>query len=139
MDVHKAGGGIHFTVEKTRQASEDELFSSLETRLKTMQKTGTTLVECKSGYGLNVETEIKMLKVIDKAKQTLNIGVSSTFCGAHAVPRYETSLTTVIHFNLSMLNVICLFLWSFTLHSCYITTCLGNLPVLLRTLNHYSS
>ena len=87
MDVHKAGGGIHYTVEKTRQASEDELFTSFENRLRIMQKTGTTLVECKSGYGLDVKTEMKMLKVIERAKQTLNIGISSTFCGAHAVPR----------------------------------------------------
>lgn len=87
MEVHKAGGGIHFTVEYTRRASQVELFSSLKERLKAMQRSGTTLVECKSGYGLDLDTEMKMLKVIETAKQTLNIGISSTYCGAHAVPK----------------------------------------------------
>ena len=87
MDVHKAGGGIHFTVNHTRSATEDELFSSFKDRLHTMQRAGTTLVECKSGYGLDLETEVKMLKVIDRARRTLPIGISATYCGAHAVPK----------------------------------------------------
>lgn len=87
MEVHKAGGGIHFTVDHTRRSTEDELFSSFKDRLLTMQKAGTTLVECKSGYGLDFETEVKMLKVIDKAKRTMPIGISVTYCGAHAVPK----------------------------------------------------
>lgn len=54
-----------------------------------MMKSGTTLVECKSGYGLNSETELKMLRVIERAKldDDVNIDISSTFCGAHAVPK----------------------------------------------------
>ncbi|XP_060082225.1 probable imidazolonepropionase [Ylistrum balloti] len=87
MDVHKAGGGIHFTVEHTRKASEEELYHGLKQRLNSMLKTGTTLVECKSGYGLNKETEVKMLKVIERARREMPIGISSTFCGAHAVPK----------------------------------------------------
>ncbi|OWF34675.1 probable imidazolonepropionase [Mizuhopecten yessoensis] len=87
MEVHKAGGGIHFTVEHTRKASEEELYDGLKQRLNSMMKTGTTLVECKSGYGLNKETEVKMLKVIDRARREIPIGISSTFCGAHAVPK----------------------------------------------------
>ena len=49
---------------------------------------GTTTVECKSGYGLDVQTEIKMLRVLEKAKKSLPIEISSTFCGAHSVPKY---------------------------------------------------
>lgn len=52
---------------------------------------GTTLVECKSGYGLDLDNEIKMLKVIEKARRKKKIDISSTYCGAHAVPKYETS------------------------------------------------
>ncbi|KAJ8301589.1 hypothetical protein KUTeg_020576 [Tegillarca granosa] len=87
MEVHKAGGGIHYTVEHTREASEEELLTSLTERLKNMLICGTTFVECKSGYGLDAENEIKMLKVIHKARHIVQIGISSTYCGAHAVPK----------------------------------------------------
>lgn len=90
MDVHRAGGGIHFTVEHTRAAESSELLKSLSSRLKRMLQAGTTLVECKSGYGLELQTELKMLEVIDKARQTLPINISSTYCGAHAVPKGKT-------------------------------------------------
>ena len=89
MDVHKAGGGIHFTVEHVRRATEEELVSSLLERLKRMVRCGTTLVEAKSGYGLDVESELKMLRALERAKGVLSdIEISSTFCGAHAIPRY---------------------------------------------------
>jgi len=88
MDVHKAGGGIHFTVEHTRNAKLLDLFASLNARLKTMSRAGTTLVECKSGYGLDLETEMKMLEVIELGKKSLPVAISSTYCGAHAVPKY---------------------------------------------------
>ena len=89
MDVHKAGGGIHFTVDHVHKATEEELFSSLLERLKRMLKSGTTLVEAKSGYGLNAESEVKMLKALEKAKECFkDIEISSTYCGAHAIPRY---------------------------------------------------
>ncbi|XP_029018349.1 probable imidazolonepropionase [Betta splendens] len=90
MDVHRAGGGIHFTVEHTRAASSSELLASLRDRLVRMQRAGTTLVECKSGYGLELQTELKMLQVIEEARRTLPINISSTYCGAHAVPRGKT-------------------------------------------------
>ena len=89
MEVHSAGGGIQFTVDHTRRATEDELFNSLETRLLHMIANGTTLVECKSGYGLDVETEVKMLRVIQRARRELPVGISATFCGAHSIPKYE--------------------------------------------------
>ncbi|XP_078531965.1 putative imidazolonepropionase [Lissotriton helveticus] len=91
MDIHQAGGGIHFTVERTQNSSEEELFTSLKRRLLRMLRAGTTLVECKSGYGLNLDTELKMLKVIERARRELDIGISSTYCGAHAVPKGKTT------------------------------------------------
>nr|XP_019964581.1 PREDICTED: probable imidazolonepropionase [Paralichthys olivaceus] len=90
MDVHRAGGGIHFTVEHTRAAAPSDLLASLSSRLVRMQRAGTTLVECKSGYGLELQTELKMLEVIEEARRTLPINISSTYCGAHAVPKGKT-------------------------------------------------
>uniref|UniRef100_A0A4W2HWE4 Probable imidazolonepropionase n=2 Tax=Bos indicus x Bos taurus TaxID=30522 RepID=A0A4W2HWE4_BOBOX len=91
MDIHQAGGGINFTVERTRQASEEELYSSFQQRLGCMMRAGTTLVECKSGYGLSLETELKMLRVIERARRELDIGISATYCGAHSVPKGKTA------------------------------------------------
>lgn len=95
MEVHKAGGGIHYTVAETRAATEEELFSSFKDRLLTMQRAGTTLVECKSGYGLDLDTEVKMLKVIETGKRSMPTGISSTYCGAHAVPKYAKQRTVI--------------------------------------------
>ena len=88
MDVHSTGGGIQYTVAHTQQATETELYNSLKLRLRQMLSNGTTLIECKSGYGLDVDTEIKMLKVIERARRELDIGISATFCGAHSIPKY---------------------------------------------------
>ena len=87
MDIHAKGGGIHFTVDRVRQASFDEIYASLSERLSAMLRCGTTLVEAKSGYGLNFESEYKMLEVIEKAKREHPISLSTTYCGAHAVPK----------------------------------------------------
>lgn len=95
MEVHNAGGGIHFTVEHTRKATEEELLASLKQRLLSMLKSGTTLAECKSGYGLNLDTEAKMLRVIEQARRDLSISISSTYCGAHSVPRGKTMAEAV--------------------------------------------
>lgn len=91
MDIHQAGGGINFTVEHTEAASEEELFRSFKQRLQRMLRAGTTLVECKSGYGLKLETELKMLRVIERAQREMDIGISSTYCGAHSVPKGKTA------------------------------------------------
>uniref|UniRef100_A0A146MVG2 Probable imidazolonepropionase n=1 Tax=Fundulus heteroclitus TaxID=8078 RepID=A0A146MVG2_FUNHE len=91
MELHRAGGGIHHTVEHTRTAAAADLLASLRSRLQRMQRAGTTLVECKSGYGLELHTELKMLEVIDEARRSLPISISSTYCGAHAVPRGRTA------------------------------------------------
>ncbi|MEQ2313668.1 putative imidazolonepropionase [Ameca splendens] len=90
MEVHRAGGGIHYTVEHTRAAAASDLLTSLRSRLQRMQRAGTTLVECKSGYGLELQTELKMLEVIEEARSSLPINISSTYCGAHAVPKGKT-------------------------------------------------
>lgn len=87
MEVHAAGGGIHFTVDKTRAATEQELLELLVPRLRRMLCSGTTTVECKSGYGLDTETEVKMLRVLERARKIVPIEISSTFCGGHAVPK----------------------------------------------------
>lgn len=91
MDIHNAGGGIHLTVEHTRRASEEELFRSLRDRLIRMLRSGSTVVECKSGYGLDTETEMKSLRVLERAKRELTfVDISITYCGAHAIPRDMT-------------------------------------------------
>ncbi len=87
MEIHSKGGGIHYTVNCVRMASFDTLYSSLSERLWAMLRCGTTLVEAKSGYGLDLGNEYKMLRVIEKAKKDHPISISSTYCGAHAVPK----------------------------------------------------
>uniref|UniRef100_A0AC35TRY4 Probable imidazolonepropionase n=1 Tax=Rhabditophanes sp. KR3021 TaxID=114890 RepID=A0AC35TRY4_9BILA len=87
MDVQAAGGGIHFTTIKTNEASKDSLLADFKVVADQMLKSGTTTVEAKSGYGLNTECEVKMLQVLEEASQQLDIEISSTFCGAHAIPR----------------------------------------------------
>jgi len=96
MEVHAAGGGINFTVEKTRAADEEELLGLLLPRLKAMLHHGTTTVECKSGYGLETATEVKMLRVLEKARPKCPIEISSTFCGAHSVPKGSTAAEATI-------------------------------------------
>ena len=86
MEIHAAGGGIHYTVKKTKEASEEKLLDLLRGRLDQMISQGTTTIEAKSGYGLELETEIKMLKVIEQAKSEHQMPIQSTYLAAHAVP-----------------------------------------------------
>lgn len=88
MEVHKAGGGINFTVDHVRKSTEDDLLQSLKTYLEKMIECGTTTVEIKSGYGLDLENELKMLKVIERARNIVPIDIISTYCGAHSIPKY---------------------------------------------------
>ena len=67
MEIHKKGGGIMFTVDHTRKSSEEELLQLLKQRLDKMKQMGTTLVETKSGYGLDLDTEVKMMRVMKQA------------------------------------------------------------------------
>ena len=84
--ITAAGGGIVNSIEGVRKASEAELISRVETRMDRCLKLGTTTVECKSGYGLNKESELKSLKVIDEVNQSHDIDLIATFMGAHAFP-----------------------------------------------------
>jgi imidazolonepropionase len=85
-EIAAEGGGILRTVEAVRAATEDELVAALTTHLDAMLGYGTTTVEVKSGYGLDVETELRMLSAIDRASRTHPVDVVPTFMGAHAVP-----------------------------------------------------
>lgn len=85
-EIANAGGGIVSTVAATRDASETELFDAALPRAKALFEQGVTTLEIKSGYGLNTETELKMLSVAQKISQALLITVRKTFLGAHALP-----------------------------------------------------
>ncbi len=85
-EIAKAGGGIRSTVSATRAASEDELFEQSLKRAKALVANGVTTIEIKSGYGLNLETELKILRVAKKIGETLRITIVPTFLGAHTVP-----------------------------------------------------
>ena len=85
-DVARAGGGIVSTVRATRAASEDELFAQALHRLDAMLAEGTGTVEIKSGYGLDLETELRMLRVARRLGRARSVTVRTTFLGAHAVP-----------------------------------------------------
>ena len=86
QDILAEGGGILRTVQATREASFDQLVGNVLDHLDVMLATGTTTVEVKSGYGLNVETEVKMLEAIAEADDRHPIDIVPTFMGAHAVP-----------------------------------------------------
>lgn len=84
--IAKSGGGIQSTVAATRAASEQSLFESALFRVQQMMQHGTSVIEIKSGYGLDLETELKLLRVIRRLKQSLPITITATFLGAHVVP-----------------------------------------------------
>ena len=87
IDIKNKGGGIFYTVKKTRSASEDKLINEAKARLDRMILYGTTTCEAKSGYGLNTKTELKILKVQNKLDDIHPIDIISTFLGAHAIPK----------------------------------------------------
>jgi imidazolonepropionase len=87
MDIMNAGGGIHATTRMTREATEDELMEQTTRRLDSFLTHGVTTVEGKSGYGLDIETEIKQLRVMKRLNETHPIDLIPTFMGGHAVPR----------------------------------------------------
>jgi imidazolonepropionase len=91
MDILKKGGGIVYTVNETRKANQADLLEQSRLRLDNMLLHGTTTCEAKSGYGLNTETELKILNTNQKLNDTHPIDIISTFLGAHAVPKdYKT-------------------------------------------------
>jgi imidazolonepropionase len=85
-DIAAAGGGILSTVEATRAASEEALLEMAAKRVWTMIRGGTTTIEIKSGYGLDLETELRLLRVARRIGEELPVTVRTTFLGAHSVP-----------------------------------------------------
>jgi len=85
-EIAANGGGILNSARKLNDMSEDQLFNTAWQRLKEVATLGTGAVEIKSGYGLSVQGELKMLRVIKKLKERSNLAIRSTFLGAHAYP-----------------------------------------------------
>ncbi|MBS1622295.1 MAG: imidazolonepropionase [Bacteroidetes bacterium] len=85
-EIASKGGGILNSSKKLNAASEDELFNSAWKRLEEVSSLGTGAIEIKSGYGLSVEGELKMLRVIKRLKEKSNLTIKATFLGAHAFP-----------------------------------------------------
>jgi imidazolonepropionase len=83
--IARAGGGIVSTVENTRAASDDELFAQALPRARALHADGVTTIEIKSGYGLDLDSEAKMLRVARRIGKQLGVEVRTTFLGAHAV------------------------------------------------------
>jgi imidazolonepropionase len=86
QEILAEGGGILRTVEAVREASDDELAATLEIQLDAMLDHGTTTAEIKTGYGLDTETELRLLDAIERAASDHPVDVVGTFMGAHAVP-----------------------------------------------------
>jgi imidazolonepropionase len=97
-EIAAKGGGILNSAKKLNETSEDELFNSAWKRLVEVSKEGTGAIEIKSGYGLTVEGELKMLRVIKKLKERSNLSIKATFLGAHTYPlEYKENHTGYIH------------------------------------------
>ncbi len=101
-EIAAKGGGILNSAKKLNEASEDELFNSAWKRLKEVSRLGTGAIEIKSGYGLTVEGELKMLRVIKKLKEKSALTIKSTFLGAHAFPtaykdNHPAYINSIIH------------------------------------------
>lgn len=93
-EIAKAGGGILSTVAATRSVDEDDLYGMTMARARRMMSTGTTTMEIKSGYGLDVETEERILRVARRIGEDLPITIKTTFLGAHSVPLEFSGDTT---------------------------------------------
>ena len=86
LEIASAGGGIKNSVRKLRLKSEDELYKDAYSRMLEFIEYGTTTLEAKSGYGLTLKDELKMLRVIKRLNENLPIRIESTFLGAHEIP-----------------------------------------------------
>ncbi|OGR56640.1 MAG: imidazolonepropionase, partial [Desulfobacula sp. RIFOXYB2_FULL_45_6] len=85
-EIAKTGGGIFSTVKATRNASREDLLTIASKRVKALIRQGVTTLEIKSGYGLDLETELKLLDVIGQFKKAFPLHIEPTFLGAHALP-----------------------------------------------------
>ena len=107
LDILKEGGGILSTVRDTRKLSVDELIKKTKKHLDNMLAYGTTTVEIKSGYGLDLENELKILKVIKVLNETHPIDIVPTFLGAHVVPEeYKTNPEQYTDLVIDMLSEV---------------------------------
>ena len=86
-EIAEKGGGIISSVEGVRNASKEALVEKVMKRMDRFIKVGTTTIEAKSGYGLNTDSELKSLSVIDEVNQNHAIDMVPTFMGAHAFPK----------------------------------------------------
>ena len=86
VEISQSGGGIRDSIKGVRDATEDELFNLSLPRINEIIKHGTTTLEAKSGYGLDTDSEIKMLTVIKRLNETMPIDIIPTFLGAHEYP-----------------------------------------------------
>jgi imidazolonepropionase len=85
-EIAEKGGGILNSAKKLQYKIEDQLYNDAVIRIEEIIKSGTGALEIKSGYGLTLDSELKMLKVIKKLKETFPIPIKATFLGAHAIP-----------------------------------------------------
>ena len=85
-EIAEKGGGILNSAKKLQNKPEIELFEDAAKRLKELIKNGTGAIEIKSGYGLTLESELKILRVIKKLKENFSLPIKATFLGAHAIP-----------------------------------------------------
>ena len=86
QEIAENGGGILNSAKQLEKVSEEQLYKESKSRLEEVIRQGTGAIEIKSGYGLTVEAELKMLRVISKLKNNYNLPIKATFLGAHAVP-----------------------------------------------------
>lgn len=101
LEISKMGGGINSSVNSLRKASEEDLYNASLENIKPFIDLGTTTLEAKSGYGLNLKDEIKSLKVIKRLNSVLDIDIIPTFLGAHDIPmEYKNKKENYI-------NIIC--------------------------------
>ncbi len=99
VEIAAMGGGIKATVNATRQASFEELLAQSTPRLKALLAEGVTTVEIKSGYGLDLATEKKMLQVAEKLSKQFPVTIQKTFLGAHALPNeYKNNADDYVQF-----------------------------------------
>jgi imidazolonepropionase len=91
IDILKRGGGIFYSANKTRKATNEKLFKESKKRLDKMLSYGTTTCEAKSGYGLETKSELKILNIQKKLNLSHPVDIISTFLGAHAVPKEYSS------------------------------------------------
>ena len=95
LEILNSGNGIYRTVQDTRNADEDTIFRQSLDRVRDAVSIGTTFMEVKTGYGLDTQSELKMLRVMDRISSTGIMGVSKTFLPLHAIPKGMTESSYV--------------------------------------------